>query len=121
VRENRTHGSIGGRWGGDAHGETETAPPGKPDGLSPSDLQASPNQWPTSPGRVSKLRSQRRSRGFKSHQRKSANDDRAAQFGKLPDHFGWNMAVEDLENGSPARSASAVQSAQAVTRRGSGE
>jgi hypothetical protein len=26
VRENRTHGSIGGRWGGNAHGETETAP-----------------------------------------------------------------------------------------------
>jgi hypothetical protein len=40
VRENRTHGSIGGRWPDDAHGETEHAPDGKPDGLSPPDLPA---------------------------------------------------------------------------------
>jgi hypothetical protein len=29
VRENRMHGSIGGRWPDDDHGETEHAPPGE--------------------------------------------------------------------------------------------
>jgi hypothetical protein len=38
--DNRTHGSTGGAGEADAHGETEHAPEGKPDGLSPSDLPA---------------------------------------------------------------------------------
>jgi hypothetical protein len=39
VRENRMHGSTGGRWRSCTHGATEpTHPPGKPAGLSPSDL-----------------------------------------------------------------------------------
>jgi hypothetical protein len=41
---------IGGRWGGDVHGVTDYMHrPGKPGGLSPSDLPAKLNQWPTSP------------------------------------------------------------------------
>jgi hypothetical protein len=39
VRENCTHGSKGGRWGGGRPGRVERAPEGKPEGLSPSDLQ----------------------------------------------------------------------------------
>jgi hypothetical protein len=35
VRENRMHGSIGGRWGGDAHGETEHAPTRETGGTEP--------------------------------------------------------------------------------------
>ena len=35
VRENRTHGSIGGRWGGNAHGETEPAPSGETRRIEP--------------------------------------------------------------------------------------
>jgi hypothetical protein len=38
-------------WGGDVQGVTEHMHrPGKPGGLSPSDLPAKLNQWPTSPG-----------------------------------------------------------------------
>jgi hypothetical protein len=36
VRENRMHGSIGGRWGGDAHGETEHAPGRETTGTEPA-------------------------------------------------------------------------------------
>ena len=38
MRENRTHGSIGGCWGDDDHGEPEQAPVEKPSGLSLADL-----------------------------------------------------------------------------------
>ena len=40
VRENRTHGSIGGRWGGAAHGTTEHTPARETDGTEPVYLQA---------------------------------------------------------------------------------
>jgi hypothetical protein len=49
VRENRMHGSIGGRWRGRSHGVTESMHlTGKPAGLSPSDLPELLNQRPTS-------------------------------------------------------------------------
>ena len=56
------HGLIGGRWGGNAHGVTDYMHrPGKPDGLSPSELPAKLNQWPTSP----RFKSRSRKVGFK--------------------------------------------------------
>ena len=50
MRENRTSGSIGGRWPDATQGEEEEHAPGRgnPTGLSPSDLPATSNQRPTS-------------------------------------------------------------------------
>jgi hypothetical protein len=38
VRENRMHGSIGGCWGGDDHGEPEYAPDRETGGTEPGHL-----------------------------------------------------------------------------------
>ena len=52
MRENRKHGSIGGRWQGHPRARRNMHPHRKPAGLSPSDLPGTPNQRPTSPFRA---------------------------------------------------------------------
>ena len=50
MRENRTYGSIGGRWGGD-HAPAEMSD--EPSGLRSTPGDEPLNQWPTSPEAIS--------------------------------------------------------------------